>query len=52
VDLKNRLGDVETDCRNRLHVWLLRIVGALTAPQHRSKKGRGEEDKDDNLESP
>src|SRR5207253_4152004 len=32
VDLKNRLGDVETDCRDRLHVWLLRIVGALTAP--------------------
>src|ERR1700747_3877388 len=30
--LKNRLGDVETDCRDRLHVWLLRIVGALTAP--------------------
>jgi hypothetical protein len=24
VDLKNRLRDVETDCRNRLHVWLLR----------------------------
>src|SRR5258707_8027898 len=32
VDLKNRLGDIETDCRDRLHVWLLRIVGALTAP--------------------
>src|SRR5262245_9281132 len=31
VDLKNRLCDVETDRRNRLHVWLLRIVGALTA---------------------
>src|SRR5918994_4926402 len=31
VNLKTRLGDVETDCRNRLHVWLLRIVGALTA---------------------
>jgi hypothetical protein len=27
VDLKNRLCDVETDCRDRLHVWLLRIVG-------------------------
>jgi hypothetical protein len=26
------LCDVETGCRNRLHVWLLRIVGALTAP--------------------
>src|SRR5262249_30726368 len=32
VDLKNRLCDVETDCRDRLHVWLLRIVGASTAP--------------------
>src|SRR6266576_486171 len=29
---KNRFGDVETDCRDRLHDWLLRIVGALTAP--------------------
>jgi hypothetical protein len=27
VDLKNRVGDVETDCRDRLYVWLLRIVG-------------------------
>src|ERR1700758_63133 len=32
VDLKNGPGDIETDCRDRLHVWLLRIVGALTAP--------------------
>src|SRR5215475_3533166 len=32
VDLKNRLSDVETDCRHCLHVWLLRIVGALAAP--------------------
>src|SRR6476660_9743626 len=32
VYLKDRLGDVETDCRNRLHNWLLRFVGALTAP--------------------
>jgi hypothetical protein len=32
VDLKNRFGDVETDGHNRLHVWLLRIVGALAAP--------------------
>jgi hypothetical protein len=23
VELKNRLCDVETDCRDRLHVWLL-----------------------------
>src|SRR6266404_1214840 len=26
VGLKNRLGDVETDCRDRLHACLLRIV--------------------------
>src|SRR5215813_2800088 len=32
VDLKDRFRDIETDCRDRLHVWLLRIVGALTAP--------------------
>src|SRR6266496_1828137 len=32
VHLKDRLGDVETDCLNRLHVLLLRIMGALTAP--------------------
>src|SRR5262252_9259137 len=32
VDLKNRLRDIETDCRDCLHVWLLRIVGASTAP--------------------
>jgi hypothetical protein len=32
VHLKNRLGNVETDRRDRLHDWLLRIVGALTAP--------------------
>jgi hypothetical protein len=29
VNLKNRLGDVETNRRNRLHGKLLRIVGAL-----------------------
>src|SRR6202011_1051113 len=28
VDLKNRFGDVETDCRDRLHDWLLRISEA------------------------
>src|SRR5277367_1050782 len=33
VDLEDRLGNVETDCRNRLHSWLLRIVGASTAPK-------------------
>src|SRR5271170_5236130 len=32
VDLEDRLGNVETNCRDRLHTWLLRIVGALTAP--------------------
>ncbi len=32
VNLKNRLCDVETDGRDRLYVWLLQIVGALTAP--------------------
>src|SRR5215471_17464641 len=32
VDLKNRLSDIETDRRDRLHAWLLRIVGASTAP--------------------
>ena len=33
VDLEDRLRDVETDRRDRLHDWLLRIVGALTAPR-------------------
>src|ERR1043166_1209122 len=32
VNLKHRLRDIETDRRDRLHGWLLRIVGALTAP--------------------
>jgi hypothetical protein len=32
MDLEYRFGDIETDCRNRLHDWLLQIVGALTAP--------------------
>src|SRR5271154_6537822 len=32
MNLKNCLPDVETDCRDRLHTWLLRIVGASTAP--------------------
>src|ERR1700734_1858621 len=31
MNLKDRLRNVETECRDRLHVWLLRIVGALTA---------------------
>src|SRR2546428_9577079 len=32
VDLKDRFCDIETDSRDGLHDWLLRIVGALTAP--------------------
>jgi hypothetical protein len=31
VNLKNRLGDVETNCLNRLHGELLRIVGATSS---------------------
>ena len=31
VHLKYRLGDVETDCRNHLHAWLLSILVASTA---------------------
>ena len=31
VHLKDRLGDVESDGFDRLQVWLLRIVGELTA---------------------
>jgi hypothetical protein len=30
VDLKNGLCDLETDCRDCLHVWLLQIAGGLT----------------------
>jgi hypothetical protein len=41
--LENRLGDVETDCRDRLHVWLLRIVGALAAPTSMALTCRVEE---------
>src|SRR5271169_6136560 len=32
MNLKDRFGDIETDCRNRLHGWFLLIVGALLAP--------------------
>jgi hypothetical protein len=32
MHLKDRLGDIETDCRNQLHRWLLRIVGASNGP--------------------
>src|SRR5215472_3777477 len=30
VHLKDRLSDIKTDCCDRLHTWLLRIVGAST----------------------
>jgi hypothetical protein len=53
VDLKHRLCDIETDGCDRLHDWLLRIVGAITAPtsvalmcrwrsrpQHQTRTGR------------
>src|SRR5664279_3905881 len=32
VDLEHRFGNIETYCRDRMHAWLLQIVGALTAP--------------------
>jgi hypothetical protein len=32
MNLKDRLGDIETDCCNRLNVWLLQMVGASSAP--------------------
>jgi hypothetical protein len=31
VDLEYRLGDIETDSRDRLHFWLLQIVGGLNS---------------------
>src|SRR3974390_2704084 len=31
VDLKNRFGDVETDCRDRLHDWLLPNRGGFNS---------------------
>src|SRR5215468_2242250 len=31
VDLKNRLRDIETDCRNPLHGWLPRTVATPSA---------------------
>jgi hypothetical protein len=34
MDLKDRLGDIETDCCNRLHRWLLQIVGASKQRPH------------------
>src|ERR1700733_12688143 len=41
MNLKDRLRNVETECRDRLHVWLLRIVGALTAPTSMALTCRG-----------
>ena len=38
MDLENRLGDVETDCRDRLHVWLLQIVRALNSAHIRGTR--------------
>src|SRR6185436_5371872 len=32
VNLKDRLRDIQANCRDRLHARLLRIVGASTAP--------------------
>ena len=43
VDLEHRFGDIETDCRDRLHAWLLRIVGAPTAPTSMALTCRVEE---------
>jgi hypothetical protein len=34
MSLKNRLGNIETDCRDRLHDWLLRIVGLNSTHIH------------------
>jgi hypothetical protein len=41
VNLKDRLRDIETNCRDRLLVWLLRIVGALAAPTSMALTCRG-----------
>src|SRR5215831_6235866 len=43
MHLKDQLGDIETDCRNRLHRWLLRIMGTSNGapyPWH-SRAGGG-----------
>jgi len=34
---KDRLGDIDTDCRNRLHSQLLRIVEASKGPSVHSR---------------
>src|SRR5215469_9464774 len=41
VHLKDRLSDIKTDCRNRLHAWLLRIVGASTGSTSMALACRG-----------
>ena len=43
VDLKDRLRDVQTDCRDRLETELLRIVGASAAPTSMALTCRVEE---------
>jgi hypothetical protein len=41
VDLKNRLGNIETDCRDRLHVWLLPNRGGLNSIPWHFRAGGG-----------
>src|SRR6188508_2703503 len=41
MHLKHRLRNIETDRCDRLHDWLLRIVGALTAPTSVACAGGG-----------
>src|SRR5262249_29974118 len=43
VHLKTRLGDVETDCLNCLHVWLLSIVGGLNSTHFHGTRAPVEE---------
>ena len=43
VDLKDRFRNIETDCRIACKTWLLRIVGALTAPTSMALTCRVEE---------
>ena len=43
MDLKNRLCDIETDSRDGLHSWLLRIVDAVTTPISHGPRVPGEE---------
>src|SRR5215203_5204004 len=41
VNLKNGLRNIETNCCDRLHAWLLRIVGASIAPVPWRSRARG-----------